>query len=263
MRKTLLCHFYNEEWLLPFWLKHHREIFDHGILINYRSTDRSVDIIRELCPTWEIRDSRNPNFNADPVDSEIVDVERDISGWSLALNIPEFLIGNYSHMDDDPNPKEILAHQYTFVDMERGDEPKTLDNTIPLYQQRTWGFGGYEADWEKFLKVSIGSPTRSPRCIHNRPIGYPTMGRHYWGKEGTHNDLFIFYYANASLEEASIKRRMQIQTQVPGGGSSHNFTLEQLMDRFRKEHQPMSRDLRPDIKHVIEAHESYLVNKTS
>ena len=46
-QKTVLCHFYNEEWILPFWLKHHREIFDHGIMIDYNSTDRSVEIIRD------------------------------------------------------------------------------------------------------------------------------------------------------------------------------------------------------------------------
>ena len=260
-KKTVIGIFYNEEWMLPFWLKHHREIFDHGILINYRSTDRSVEIIKELCPSWEIRDTRNPDFTAGPVDSEIMDVERDVQGWCVALNIPEFIIGNYSYMDDDPNPKQILTAQYTFVDMERREEPYFLDHNRPLYEQRWWGFGGTEADWEKFKARSIGSPTRSPRSIHNHPISYETTGRHFWGREGTHSDLVIFYYANASLEEASIKRRMQIQTQVPGGNSSHNFTLDQLMDRFKKEHQPMSRDLRPEIKNIIEAHELYLAKK--
>jgi hypothetical protein len=261
MKKTVLCHFYNEEWLLPFWLKHHREIFDHGILVNYRSTDRSVEIIRELCPTWEIRDTRNANFDAGLVDTELVDIERDLVGWRMSLNIPEFLIGNYDHLNDDPTTTQILAHTYSFVDMERGEEPANLDHNIPLYRQRTWGFGGKEADWEKFLGVSIGSAPRSPRSIHNHPISYPCSGRHYWGKEGTFNDLYIFYYANASVEEASIKRRMQIQTQIPSGNSGHHFTLEQLMDRFRKEHQPLSRNLQDEIKHVIDAHETYLSKK--
>jgi len=261
MKKTVVCHFYNEEWLLPFWLKHHREIFDHGILINYHSTDRSVEIIKELCPSWEIRDTCNPDFTAGPVDVEITNIESELQGWRIALNAPEFLIGNYSYLDDDANPRQILAHQYTFVDMERDDEPTVLDNNIPLYQQRTWGFGGCESEWEKFKSVSIGSPTRSPRSIHNHIVQYPTTGRHYWGKEGTYNDLYIFYYANASLEEDSIKRRMQIQTQVPHGQSSHNFTLEHLMDRFKKEHQPMSRNLRDEIKHIIDAHETYLSKK--
>jgi len=258
-KKTVVGIFYNEEWLLPFWLKHHREIFDHGILINYRSTDRSVDIIRELCPTWEIRDTRNGNFDPGSVDSEIVDVERDVQGWCVALNIPEFIIGNYSYMDDDPNPKQILTAQYSFIDMERREEPYFLDHTRPLYQQRWWGVGGCEAEWEKFKGKSIGTPTRSPRSIHNHPIGYPTTGRHYWGQEGSHSDLVIFYYASASLEEASIKRRMQIQTQAPGN-SSHHFSLNQLLERFKNEQQ-QSRNMQAEIKPIIEAHELYLAKK--
>jgi len=73
--KTVICHFYNEEFLLPWWLNHHRSIFDHGIMINYHSTDRSVEIIRELCPTWEIRYSRNIDFHAEKIDLEVMDYE--------------------------------------------------------------------------------------------------------------------------------------------------------------------------------------------
>jgi len=57
MKLTLISHFYNEEFLLPYWLSYHSKIFDHGILVNYRSTDDSVQMIRELTPDWEIRES--------------------------------------------------------------------------------------------------------------------------------------------------------------------------------------------------------------
>ncbi|MBJ3789276.1 glycosyltransferase family 2 protein, partial [Bacillus sp. OA1] len=46
MKKTIISHFYNEEYLLPWWLMHHTKIFDHGILINRGSTDRSVEICK-------------------------------------------------------------------------------------------------------------------------------------------------------------------------------------------------------------------------
>jgi hypothetical protein len=32
---TVISHIFNEEYLLPFWLEHHRTIFDHGIIIDY------------------------------------------------------------------------------------------------------------------------------------------------------------------------------------------------------------------------------------
>ncbi|MEW9106591.1 glycosyltransferase family 2 protein, partial [Paenibacillus sp.] len=50
--RILISHFYNEEYLLPWWLKHHAPLFDHGILINRGSTDRSVDICKQLVPHW-------------------------------------------------------------------------------------------------------------------------------------------------------------------------------------------------------------------
>lgn len=68
MKKTVLCHFYNEEWLLPWWLNHHKQFFDHGIMINYQSTDRSAEIIKEICPTWDIVQSKNLYFLPEDVD---------------------------------------------------------------------------------------------------------------------------------------------------------------------------------------------------
>ena len=58
MKKDNHFSFYNEEYLLPWWLMHHTKIFDHGILINRGSTDRSVEICKLLAPTgkYEIQD---------------------------------------------------------------------------------------------------------------------------------------------------------------------------------------------------------------
>ena len=49
--RTLITHFYNEEYLLPFWIKHHRDVFDNAILINYRSTYNSDRLIKKLAPS--------------------------------------------------------------------------------------------------------------------------------------------------------------------------------------------------------------------
>lgn len=259
-QKTVLCHFYNEEWLLPFWLKHHRDIFDHGIMIDYHSTDRSVEIIKELCPSWEIITSRNNDFNPGPVDQEILDYERPLNGWRITLNVPEFMIGNYDHLDDRTAETRFFLGQWMFVDMERREEPFYLNHSVPLYHQRWWGYGIVN-DFAK--NQPYGSVPRAPRSIHNYPAHYPAMGRHFPQEKPTHSDLAIFYYGYASLESGSINRRMQIQTQCPnqGANSNHKFSLEQLMDRFKKEQQPMSRDLRQEIQPYIAAHEDYLLKK--
>jgi hypothetical protein len=91
LRSTVISHFYNEEYLLPLWLRHHLPLFDHGILINRGSTDRSVEICRELAPHWEVRDATCPEFDAVEVDQEVMAVEREITGWKFVLNTTEFL----------------------------------------------------------------------------------------------------------------------------------------------------------------------------
>jgi hypothetical protein len=88
---TIIAHFFNEEYLLPWWLSHHVALADDGILIDYGSTDRSVDICRRLAPGWRIVRSRNDFFDARAADLEVMDIECSIGGWKLALNVTEFL----------------------------------------------------------------------------------------------------------------------------------------------------------------------------
>ena len=71
---TIISHFYNEEYLLPWWLNHHKDMFDHGIMIDYDSTDNSVEIIKSICPKWTIVKSRNRFFQAKDIDSEVEDI---------------------------------------------------------------------------------------------------------------------------------------------------------------------------------------------
>src|SRR5207247_662034 len=89
---TLISHFWNEEFLFPYWLRHHYAMFDRGVLIDYASTDRSRQIIQELAPAWEIRPSANKWFDARDVDEEVMAIEREFDGWKIVLNTTEFLL---------------------------------------------------------------------------------------------------------------------------------------------------------------------------
>src|SRR5271166_3161862 len=89
---TIISHFYNEEFLLPYWLEHHKLIFNYGVLIDYASTDRSREIIRRIAPHWKVVQSRNSHFHFIEVDKEVMEIERTIPGWKMALNTTEFLI---------------------------------------------------------------------------------------------------------------------------------------------------------------------------
>lgn len=64
---------------------HHTKLFDHVILINRDSTDRSVEICRQFAPNWEVRDSKVPEFDAILVDQEVMDAEKEVNGWKMTL----------------------------------------------------------------------------------------------------------------------------------------------------------------------------------
>ena len=72
---TVLTHVRNEELLMPHWLRHHLSLFDHGVIVDRGSTDRTLAIVRELAPDWEIVTSRNLVFDARACDREMMELE--------------------------------------------------------------------------------------------------------------------------------------------------------------------------------------------
>ena len=107
IRTTIISHIYNEEYLLPFWLNHHKDMVDHGVIIDYRSTDNSLSIIKQTCPTWEIITTRNSCFKASDIDSEVMDIENKIEGIKIVLNTTEFLFSPKPIRDFFSNNLEI------------------------------------------------------------------------------------------------------------------------------------------------------------
>ena len=260
MKKTVISHFYNEEHLLPWWLNHHKQIFDHGILIDYHSTDRSMEIIREICPDWELRYTRNRFFDSDVIDQEVMDIEKGLEGWRMCLNTTEFLYGNVSHMDDRQDPTQYFIGNYVFVDME--DETKgpiTLSHDTPLHEQRYWG---YEDISGQGIRLGAGSMARMNRSLHNHPVTY-TGGRHWPGTQKSFNDLVIFYYGYADISEPGLKRKTQIQTKISASGHHHSYNKEGFQRQYRSDQRPQANDLRETVKHIYEAQQRSLENKNS
>ena len=239
---TLFCHFYNEEWLLPHWIRHHVNLFDDCIMINYASTDSSVDIIRELAPHWKIVDSGNKQFDAELCDTEIMKMEEDVQGWKMVLNVTEFLI-----VDD---LKTVLRKiENTKLDMVRfkgyqiNDTKEEMrsgfDNTKSIVLQRYHG----QAD-----------PWRD-RIIHKQRNGSYYIGRHYntpglkinsYSKIQHKNipiyeGLYLFWYRFAPFKE-QLPRKIQISSRIPqsdidkGFGWNHwELNEKKLYERWQQE----------------------------
>jgi hypothetical protein len=247
--KTVICHFYNEEFLLPWWLKHHGKIFDHGIMLDYASNDRSCDIIREMCPTWEIRPSRNQNFaNSSKIDSEVMDIEKVLGGWRMCLNVTEFLYGNTDHLAILPDPTQYFVGNYVFVDMEDPTKGQVhLWHDVPLHQQRYWGYD----EFANTGGVHGGIMGRMNRSIHNYPVTY-NGGRHFGNATPqSFKDLVIFYYGWVDASESGIKRKSQITADRAGTGP-HGYTDEAFLAMLRGTQRSLCRDLKSEIAHILE-----------
>lgn len=67
-KTTLITHIFNEEYLLPFWLEHHKNMFDDLVVIDYHSTDKSLEICKNMWPTCKIMTTRNEYFDAEEDD---------------------------------------------------------------------------------------------------------------------------------------------------------------------------------------------------
>ena len=230
---TLISHFYNEEFLLPYWLEHHTKLFDHGVMIDYQSTDRSVEIIRDLAPNWEIRPSRNNEFDAYSLDAEVMDIEQEIKGWKMCLNTTEFLI----HHDLRSDVVEFEKVLPGYIGMQTAgiwmvDAPHEFNQPVdgqPLFFQRHYGW---------FEPVPSAGGSRH-RLLHRAETGRYYTGRHWTAhKEVAYRpEMFCAWFGWSPYPQVK-QRKMQIQTRIPRThigtalGIEHQISSEQMDANF-------------------------------
>ena len=251
--RTILCHFFNEEYLLPYWLKHHKQMFSHGIMIDYNSTDNSCNIIKEICPTWQILPSTVPDFNARALDAQIANIEKDITGWRIVLNVTEYLFGNYKLMSDSfsdfliPVPKHWRIPCYTMSSEWYGHQ---LDPNRGLIEQCLYGWSYKENFGERMARIT-------------RNYSHPyQLGRHYHSYDT--EDLVIFWSGFAPMNDQLLNRRTQISSRIPesdtrsGIGMQHILTKNDIINWWIRDQRPMSYDLTPVYNRLLELHNNSL-----
>jgi hypothetical protein len=211
---TVLCHFYNEEYLLPFWLKHHHSIFTHGIMIDYHSTDKSVEIIKELCPTWEIRTTKNEMFDAHLVDKEVMEIEETLTGFKIALTVTEFIIAKTEFN---------LTNDFTCIGM------KSYTSLSNLKTPQN------EIEFINNIQRVCYKPDRGHRVIHSYQNGNYNLGRHSSNHPTTLSmDLYILWCGFYPWNEETLKRKCQIKDKIPesdkicGIGFHHLWNKDQM-----------------------------------
>ena len=68
------------------------------IIMDYQSTDRSVEIIKDICPTWEVVTPTNPHdFSVMNNEENFKHIEERVDGYKCILNTTEFLFHEDFH----------------------------------------------------------------------------------------------------------------------------------------------------------------------
>ncbi len=175
---------------MPWWLKWHKDIFDYGVLVDYFSTDKSREIIRKICPDWEVRETKNENWDPITNDREFMEIEREFDGYKMVLTTTEFLVGT-------PNLEDrcIAVPIKRMVDT----APKSVpEPDRPLIEQKK---DGYMARRNRH------------RFLHNYPDGdYLGAGRHKTGHNAVPTkDLEVWKYMYCPWTEEFVNRRLQMK----------------------------------------------------
>ena len=249
MKKTIIAHFYNEEYLLPYWLEHHKNKFDHGVMINHGSNDKSVEIIKNLVPNWEIVNSELEYFDAYLTDFEVQKIEENIAGWKICLNISEFLVGDLDKELNSCDVKEITIPAIIMTDIDNKEIRNDLLSEKPfgieenqisivlfdfyqlIYKFRF--FGVLKLIFQiLFLKVSqliLGKTfvkytkyyLKRARLLHGQRIGQYLKGRHNWVfKSKRSKYLKILWYNYSPFTNKMVERKLDAKTRLLGLGNS-------------------------------------------
>jgi hypothetical protein len=231
VKLTVLTNVFNEEYLLPFWLEHHRKIFDHGIVFDWQCTDRSMDIVREMCPTWEIRkaadshpDKKLEKFDAFDNDVLFMVSEMKIDGYKMVLNTTEFLMSPEpirTYLSENPNSYYPL-HSILALSTKEVQDPKTLREL----------FEGVER---------VDKDIRGFRMIHSCDHGHYSLGRHEITLPVTDwIPATVLWCGVYPWNPRILERSLQIKDKIPdsdyerGISYHHRFTAEQREENRQK-----------------------------
>lgn len=225
---VLISSFYNEEYLLPWWLNWHKDIFDHGVLFDYFSTDRSVEIINEICPTWEVRETRNEDWSFVDNDKEFMEAESEFDGYKMVLTTTEFLVGELPELPSQPTCYSMPF--FRLVD--------TVPEEYPTY------------DKNLVDQKSIGFIDKSSkrRFLHNYTDGEYGVGRHDTSLDHEDVDMWIYKYVFSPWTEEFIERRLQMKKYINekevkrGWGVHHSWGREKLFNKYDKALEKELRD---------------------
>jgi hypothetical protein len=185
MKRTVFAHILNEELLLPGWLHHHKKLFTDGVIIDCQSTDRSVEIVKEHCPHWKIVSIQAEDMYR--LDIGIIqELEAQITGWKMALNISEYLIIDDLEQFltqfelDYPNIVGLRSTGIIIVDRS-GDHDLKQFTDLNIIKHKDFGYLEHGNAWNGQVidgKYPLSDMDYRSRLLHKNVHGHYLTGRH-------------------------------------------------------------------------------------
>lgn len=208
--------------MLPWWLEHNKKYFDHGVLFDYFSTDRSVEIIKDICPSWEVRKTVNNDWRFRDNDIEFMRAEKEFNGYKMVLTTTEFLVGDLQELPKEPSCLGVPLKRV--IDIDPQNKPKY---GVPLIEQKNTF---YKEKRDKYKR----------RFLHNYEHGYYHVGRHSTRHPYTDISMEIYKYVFAPWTEEFIQRKLSMKQfmnpndKERGRGSHHMWERKKLEEEYQK-----------------------------
>jgi len=248
--KTILfSHFYNEEYLLTQWIRHHASLFDCAVLIDHHSTDNSRKVIaREAPASWNVVSSYLPNFDAQETDREVAGYENsfDNTDWRLALTTTEFLYTaglrrKDNTMFDGLNGKRAIQIQSVSLIDNRPES--RVDLTLPILQQKNVFYYSSKPETEKTKQEEFMNNhyNRFMHCVREFTNPY-WLGRHNFKHPAKRSNVHILKMLFSPYPEF-FARKLQITAKIPesnkrmGWGHQHILDMPKLLEQYEERKQ--------------------------
>ena len=217
-KTTLITHIFNEEYLLPFWLNHHKDMFDDIIIIDYNSTDKSIEICKSICPDCKILKTMNEYFGAEEIDAEVMSIEEGVEGIKMVLNTTEFLFCETSVKDvfiDNVNPMSYAI------------------DTVSPYSVNTYNITTlHDLFKNMFNDDVVYHRDRLFRQLHNFPNGNYHIGRHNTYNVSTSTDkVHLVWFGYYPMNKKILERKLQIQKNIPQKDKDRHLGHHHFVDR--------------------------------
>ena len=218
IKTILITSIYNEEYLLPFWLHHHKNMFDEMVVIDYNSTDKSLEICKSICPHCTIITTRNKYYDAEEVDKEYMDIEDSFEGIKIVLNTTEFLFC-------ETNVRDLFINDTEPV-------PYAIHVASP-YSKNNYDINSYKELFNNLFNDDIVYHfDRGLRYIHNYSNGNYKIGRHLTNYNYIQtNKAHIIWFGYYPMNDRLMKRKLQIKNNIPQSDRDKGFGVQHFYDK--------------------------------